>query len=95
MASTELPRGKDSAIYSQGAIWSRLIDRVRTDESSGGGAARPDSFVYIVGDRGCGKSTILETFLHPDRDAAAGIKPTETLDFTFVRKQQKHAPAPR
>ena len=91
MASTELPRGKDSAIYSQGAIWSRLIDRVRTDESSGGGAARPDSFVYIVGDRGGGKSTILETFLHPDRDAAAGIKPTETLDFTFVRKQQKHA----
>ena len=42
MASSELPRGKDSAIYSQGAIWSRLIDRVRTDESSGGGAARPE-----------------------------------------------------
>lgn len=65
-----------------GTLWAKLLDQAATNSKKSEG--RADSFVYILGARSSGKSTLLNRFLYPGRSDVA--KPSEGLEYTFARK---------
>ena len=80
-----------SAIYAKGGVWSSLVDRVKQDNRQSSEASKPDGYLFIVGPRGCGKTTLLQSFLHGEKGAGHNTKPTEGLDYTFARKSSSLA----
>lgn len=98
MATAAQKRAKDvqSAIYAKGGVWEKLVERVKIDskhnQDGPQAASRPDAFLFIVGERGSGKTLLLNAFLHPGAEGkAAAPKPTEGLDYTFARKSSSMA----
>ncbi|KAK9808766.1 hypothetical protein WJX72_003222 [[Myrmecia] bisecta] len=70
------------AIYTPNTLWAQLIEQNRAEARKPEG--RADSYLYFVGSRFSGKSTLLTRFLRPEQ--ADVPKPTEGLDYTYIRK---------
>ena len=92
-----------SAIYTTGGVWSKLVERVKQDSKKTSdnpqAASRPDSFLFVVGERGCGKTTLLNAFLHPatDKSRPVAAPKTRCLGSTlgvFRRQIGKQSQAP-
>jgi len=77
-----------SAIHAPGTIWSHVIEHHRAESRKADG--RPDAFLYFVGGKQSGKSTLLNRFLYPDR--AEVPKPTDGLEYTYARKSSAYNP---
>mmetsp|Transcript_35465 Transcript_35465/g.89428 ORF Transcript_35465/g.89428 Transcript_35465/m.89428 type:complete len:410 (+) Transcript_35465:79-1308(+) len=77
-----------SAIHAPGTIWSHVVETHRAESRKADG--RPDAFLYFVGGKQSGKSTLLNRFLYPDR--ADVPKPTDGLEYTYARKSSAYNP---
>ena len=84
-----------SAIYTKGCVWAKLVEQVKHEskQNTSESASKPDAYLFIVGDRSSGKTTLLNSFLkpstqdHKDKSSSSSqVKPTEGLDYTFARK---------
>ena len=86
---------KESSIYSKGGIWAKLVEKVKIEsknqQSDASTAVKPDAYLFIVGDRSSGKTTLLNAFLHGEKANTTQVKPTEGLDYTFARKSSSIA----
>lgn len=70
------------AIRTNGSIWAKLIEQ--NNEKAKKPDGRGDAFVFFVGSRNAGKSTLLNRFLYPSRVEVP--KPSEGLEYTYARK---------
>jgi len=75
-----------SSIRTPGCIWAKLIEqnneKARKPESKG------DAYVFFVGPRNSGKSTLINRFLYPNRLEVP--KPSEGLEYTYARKPSSY-----
>lgn len=71
-----------ASIKTPGTIWGKLIDQNNANAKRPDG--RGDAYVYFVGSRASGKSTLLNRFLYPNRIEVP--KPSEGLEYTYARK---------
>mmetsp|Transcript_8241 Transcript_8241/g.23674 ORF Transcript_8241/g.23674 Transcript_8241/m.23674 type:complete len:415 (+) Transcript_8241:330-1574(+) len=77
-----------SAILAPDTIWFKSIEHNRTESRKTDG--RPDAYLYFVGSKQGGKTTLLNRFLYPDR--ADVPKPTDGLEYTYARKSSAYNP---
>mmetsp|Transcript_14319 Transcript_14319/g.41743 ORF Transcript_14319/g.41743 Transcript_14319/m.41743 type:complete len:198 (-) Transcript_14319:1665-2258(-) len=71
-----------ASIRTPGSLWAKLIEQ--NNEKLKKPDGRGDAFVFFVGSRGTGKSTLLNRFLYPTRSEMP--KPSEGLEYTYARK---------
>eukprot|EP00803_Ostreobium_quekettii_P004627 evm.model.scf_672.3 EVM.evm.TU.scf_672.3 scf_672:14722-17919(-) len=84
MSAAQISAG--CAIHTPKSLWSKAIERNKAEARKPDG--RPDAFVFFVGSRRGGKSTLLNRFLYPDRAGVA--KPSEGLEYTYARRAREH-----
>eukprot|EP00798_Chlamydomonas_sp_ICE-L_P019945 gene19945-26653_t len=75
-----------ASIRTPGSIWAKLIEQSAANAKKPDG--RGDAFVYFVGSRASGKSTLLNRFLYPYRTEVP--KPSEGLEYTYARKPSNY-----
>mmetsp|Transcript_19674 Transcript_19674/g.42749 ORF Transcript_19674/g.42749 Transcript_19674/m.42749 type:complete len:403 (+) Transcript_19674:323-1531(+) len=75
-----------ASIRTPGSIWAKLIEQNNANAKKPEG--RGDAFVYFVGSRNSGKSTLLNRFLYPTRVEVT--KPSEGLEYTYARKPSNY-----
>ncbi|DBA72389.1 TPA: Cytoplasmic dynein 2 light intermediate chain 1 [Trebouxia sp. C0005] len=80
-----------SVVDTGASIWAQLTERSKTSLTQTG--RRPDAHLYVVGPRGSGKSTLLNKYIQPDR--AEAPKPTEGLEYTYIRKPAANPTDPK
>uniref|UniRef100_A0A7S0RPS7 Cytoplasmic dynein 2 light intermediate chain 1 n=1 Tax=Pyramimonas obovata TaxID=1411642 RepID=A0A7S0RPS7_9CHLO len=67
-------------------LWTKILAHNKElAKQPGGDQGRPDANLYIVGNRGYGKSTMLNRLLYPDKTDVP--RSTEGMEYTYARKQ--------
>ncbi|DBB05899.1 hypothetical protein WJX82_002057 [Trebouxia sp. C0006] len=79
-----------SVVDTGASIWAQLTERSKASLTQTG---RPDAHLYVVGPRGSGKSSLLNKYIQPDR--AEAPKPTEGLEYTYIRKPAANPTDPK
>ncbi|WIA09474.1 hypothetical protein OEZ85_008875 [Tetradesmus obliquus] len=74
--------GGPTGIYTPGSIWAKAIEQSKQQKKAD--SSKDDAYVYILGAKGSGKSTVLNRFLYPTQVEVP--KPSQCLEYTFARK---------
>ena len=72
-------------------VWTDVIDHNKSVAKQRGDSGRPDGVLFVVGSRGCGKTTLVNRLLYPDKTEVP--KPTEGMEYNYARRAQSGAGA--
>ena len=67
-------------------MWTDVIDHNKSVAKQRGDSGRPDGVLFVVGSRGCGKTTLVNRLLYPDKTEVP--KPTEGMEYNYARRAQ-------
>ena len=70
-------------------MWTDVIDHNKSVAKQRGDSGRPDGVLFVVGSRGCGKTTLVNRLLYPDKTEVP--KPTEGMEYNYARRAQSGA----
>ena len=70
-------------------VWTDVIDHNKSVAKQRGDSGRPDGVLFVVGSRGCGKTTLVNRLLYPDKTEVP--KPTEGMEYNYARRASSGA----
>ena len=70
--------------HGQKNVWTDVIDANKAAAKERGDAGRPDAVLFVVGSKGCGKTTLVNRLLYPDKTETP--KPTEGMEYNYARR---------
>lgn len=103
MSSSQVPRPPSARSASSSAsrapstpfdagqknVWTDVIDHNKSVAKQRGDSGRPDGVLFVVGSRGCGKTTLVNRLLYPDKTEVP--KPTEGMEYNYARRASSGA----